>query len=252
MSSPCVFNSSHGIRFVNVVSHSSLLSNYKQAGGTFMPTGYTHDISKGISFREFILNCARAFGACIMMRDDPSDTPIPERFEPSDYHTKELKRVEKELAELKDVSDATANTLAKKEFEKETTDLERIIREKGDLRNKYEVMLSQVNAWIPPTTEHNGLHKFMRDQITESIKFDCETSYYLDKKPILLSGEQWRAKRLKSLLSDLDYHKREHAEEVSRTESRNDWIKKLRESLPVEIAEKRTTGLQQTKGRKKV
>ena len=47
-----------------------------------MPTGYTAPIKDGISFNDFMWGCARAFGALIMMRDDPPGTPIPERFEP--------------------------------------------------------------------------------------------------------------------------------------------------------------------------
>jgi hypothetical protein len=35
-----------------------------------MPTGYTDKIKDGISFEEFVLSCARQFGACISMRDD--------------------------------------------------------------------------------------------------------------------------------------------------------------------------------------
>ena len=43
-----------------------------------MPTGYTADIQDGkiTTLREYALSCARAFGALIMMRDDPHDAPI--------------------------------------------------------------------------------------------------------------------------------------------------------------------------------
>lgn len=40
-----------------------------------MPTGYTDAIKDGISFNQFILSCARAFGALITMRDEPSSVP---------------------------------------------------------------------------------------------------------------------------------------------------------------------------------
>lgn len=42
-----------------------------------MPTGYTADIKDGITFRDFALRCARAFGATIMQRDE--DISIPPR-----------------------------------------------------------------------------------------------------------------------------------------------------------------------------
>lgn len=48
-----------------------------------MPTGYTADVQSGkvTDFAEYAMNCARAFGALVLMRDDPSDADIPERFE---------------------------------------------------------------------------------------------------------------------------------------------------------------------------
>jgi hypothetical protein len=38
-----------------------------------MPTGYTAGVADGTitEFREYALLCARAFGACIMLRDEP-------------------------------------------------------------------------------------------------------------------------------------------------------------------------------------
>ena len=48
-----------------------------------MPTGYTSKIYEGkenVTGKSFIMDCARGFGACISMRDESSDTPIPEEF----------------------------------------------------------------------------------------------------------------------------------------------------------------------------
>lgn len=54
-----------------------------------MPTIYTSDIRDGISFKTFALNCARAFGACVEIRDEPGGgEKIPEAFKASDYHLK--------------------------------------------------------------------------------------------------------------------------------------------------------------------
>ena len=56
-----------------------------------MPTGYTAGVADGsiIDFNEYALQCARNFGACILLRDEPLSSEIPE-FEPSDYHEKAL------------------------------------------------------------------------------------------------------------------------------------------------------------------
>jgi len=71
-----------------------------------MPTGYTATLmEKNQTFPEFIMGCARAFGALIMMRDDPNDATIPDKFEPSDYHAKGIIKAREKLAKLKAMTD---------------------------------------------------------------------------------------------------------------------------------------------------
>ena len=52
-----------------------------------MPTGYTDRIYRGVetSFRTFMLECARGFGALVHLRDEPG-APIPDVIPPSDYY----------------------------------------------------------------------------------------------------------------------------------------------------------------------
>jgi hypothetical protein len=75
--------------------------------GNQMPTGYTEGVSKGeiTDFKVYALRCARAFGACVMLRDEPVTDEIPE-FEPSDYHQKRLKEAQTQLAEFNAMLDA--------------------------------------------------------------------------------------------------------------------------------------------------
>ncbi len=75
--------------------------------GKNMPTGYTAILmEKGQTFQEFIMGCARAFGALIEMRDSPNDAPIPDKFEPSDYHAKRIIELREKLAKFKLMTDA--------------------------------------------------------------------------------------------------------------------------------------------------
>ena len=74
-----------------------------------MPTGYTAEVQKGISFDKYALNCARAFGALVSMRDEPSDKEIPEKLEPSDYHFKAKATAENNLSTLNSLSNEAAN-----------------------------------------------------------------------------------------------------------------------------------------------
>ena len=126
-----------------------------------MPTGYTADIEKGISFKEYALRCARAFGACIEMRDDPNDKPIPEKFEVSDYHTKALAAAKRKLAEVTKMSIADCEKRAEKEYNQRTKEHNETISKKLALKKKYEDMLAEVRAWKIPSPEHTEFAKFM-------------------------------------------------------------------------------------------
>ena len=200
-----------------------------------MPTGYTAAIKDGIDFQSFTLDCARNFGACITLRDEPNGgKAIPDAFEPSDYHLRALQEAISKLSELAAMPAEDCEHAAKRDWEQEKARVTQRIEEKRNLLAAYRSMLDKVNAWTPPSPEHEGLKKFMREQIEESIRFDCDTSY-LGESVILLSGDQWLARQIASCNKDLDYHKKEHVLEVERTAERTRWVQQLRDSLAPEL-----------------
>lgn len=195
-----------------------------------MSTGYTDSIKNGITFKQFALNCARAFGACVTMRDEPMDEPIPDEFKPSNYHKEEIKRIQERLVRIKSMFTIDIEIKTQKEYESELKGKEDSIKKSNDLFRKYTEMLSQVKMWIPPSDEHKELKQFMIDQIEKSIEFDC-SDYYLKKQIKLLPPQEWKEREIEKLLEDLDYHTKEDIAEKERIERRNRWIKQLRESL---------------------
>src|SRR5690348_5408929 len=66
-----------------------------------MPTGYTAEVAEGkvTDFRTFALRCARAFGATIMQRDDPTHD-LPKMREESSHHRDELARWQQRYSDL--------------------------------------------------------------------------------------------------------------------------------------------------------
>lgn len=197
-----------------------------------MPTGYTAPIKDGIDFKTYAMGCARAFGACIMMRDEPSDAPIPDRFEPSDYHLKKIEDAKAFLARAEAMTKDEAETSAQDEYQKAVEDRDRSIWQDHQLRQKYEAMLAEVEAWEPPTAEHVNFKKFMGDQIRESISFDCG---WHQPVPALKSPMEFKAAAIETAKRDLAYHTKEHAAEVERAEGRTAWVKALRDSFPAPV-----------------
>jgi len=205
-----------------------------------MPTGYTRQIKDGISFQQFAMSCARAFGACIMMRDDPADKSIPEKFEPSTYNSRELNKAQKELEKINKLSIEEGKREAITEFADEIQRRNRDIEENRKLINQYKDMLQQVEQWQPPTPDHIEFKKFMISQIEGSIKFDGNEDYYI-KNPIKkLTGEDWLARKRKDILWNIAYHAKEYNDEIERTNQRNKWVKDLRDSLLIKGEENDT------------
>lgn len=196
-----------------------------------MPTGYTAAIAEGITFEKFAMNCARAFGACITMRDDPADKPIPDEFEPSTWHVERITEAEKEIKKLAMIDVKTASELAEIEYKEQMREHEESIRKDNGLLQKYNAMLLKVRNWNPPTPDHVKFKEFMIEQIESSIKFDCISDYRLEHAPKLLTGEEWISKKRAQAVRDLDYHTRENQAEITRAADRTAWVKALRGSL---------------------
>ena len=198
-----------------------------------MPTGYTSAIKDDISFEQFALQCARAFGALITMRDDPNDAEIPDSFEPSPFYQENIDKATTELIAIMDVSASEAKRLAKKQYDDQVDYIKKQMKKNNELREKYKAMLQKVRAWEPPSKDHVEMKKFMVDQIVQSIDFDCSNEYYLKSYPQPLTGEQYKASEIKRLSHDIEHYTTELKKEKDRCEERSLWVRKLKESLEV-------------------
>jgi hypothetical protein len=153
-----------------------------------MPTGYTSDVAEGkvTDLRTFALRCARGMGATVMMRDEPMNAPIPERFEPSAYHAESLTDLRAELAQVSTLSDADAEAAALKAFTEKVAARDRYVAKKAEALNRYNAMLAQVVSW---ECKAEGLKSFMLDQLHESKKFDCgDDSLRYYPEPVQMDG----------------------------------------------------------------
>lgn len=190
-----------------------------------MPTGYTHAVGSGeiTTLKQFALQCARGMGACIMMRDEPWGTPIPERFEPQTaYHEEKLSAAEALLAELDTLSEAQCEERAKADYTARLERHEAYRQERDEENGRYERMLSEVRSWH---TEAEGIREFMIDQLQISIIPPSSPP------PQELSGEEWLREERLCAMRDIAYHEKGIADEVHRVAGRNIWLAALRRSL---------------------
>lgn len=195
-----------------------------------MPTGYTADLNEGkqVTFQDFTLKCARAFGALIEMRDEPFGAPIPDEFRPSNYHLDAIEVAKKRLAEVQKWSDGRAESEAKRSFDKTIRSSQKDGEKDRETGRSYIAMLKKVGKWVPPTKDHENLKSFMIDQLAGSIEFDC---LHTPIMPQRLSGKQYRAQLLKDARRDIAYHKKEYEKEIERSREKTNWVRALRQSL---------------------
>ena len=192
-----------------------------------MPTGYTADL-EGVTFPEFALRCARAFGALITMRDESSDTPIPDCIEPSNYSRKQLTVAVESLLQVESWNEDCAETVAEAAYAQALQTQEARLQKSEAPQKRYEAMMSRVVHWTPPTVEHTGLKDFMLEQLTKSIKFDCSGGF---SELTSRSGQEHKHHQLCAILKDIEYHAKNYREELERSRGRTDWIRQLRVSL---------------------
>jgi len=199
-----------------------------------MPTGYTAIIEdkEDVTFKDYILGCARAFGACIDMRDEPQEKRIPKKFKVDSYHTKELTDSDNKLKELNDLSGEQLNERAEKEYKRELASLKRDQKRDLAMEDRYAKILEEVKAWIPPSKEHVGLKDFMIDQIIECTQYNHLEFYEEEFKSLKkVSGEAWYIKQVKNIEEHIKYHQKGLKGEIKKLESRNKWLEQLWGSL---------------------
>lgn len=204
-----------------------------------MPTGYTADVGDGkmTDLRPFIERCAHAFIGSL--RDSALDSALPteDTYSVSSYHTEALDKAYKQLAKVKSMDRKQATAAAKKEHNKELKHDREYLEKKRVTKGNYEAMLEQVYAWQPPTKEHEGIKKFMVEQLSESIEFDCGGDYFENQLASLekrgpLSGDAWKTKEIERAYKDITYHAEEMAKDKDRQEKNTAWIQALIKSLP--------------------
>ena len=103
--------------------------------------------------------------------------------------------------------------------------------ERGRAENKrLDDMGAQVQSWIPPTPDHQGLKDFMLQQISVSRnKLDYSEASLVEAKE--KSALAYYIAAVSGAARDIIYHTAENDKEVGRVNDRMEWVRKLRASI---------------------
>lgn len=196
-----------------------------------MPTGYTAPIYEGkeMTFEQFMLRCARNFGALISMREEPLDVPIPDDFQPDDYHKNQIEKWQKKAAMFVRPKREDLESEYQAAYDKAKAEYDEKEVERKALRNRYADMIEKVKNWQPPTSDHENLKKFAISQLEDSMNHDCHywEFTFLDK-------ERWVESEMNRddfFAKNLAYHKEQYEKEVKACKARTEWVRQLKASL---------------------
>ncbi len=179
---------------------------------------------KLVHFKDFALGCARAFGACVMQRDDPADVK-PKIMPEESYHTEELKK----LGKFKKPTKAEFDSYVIERI----ADCKETIDKMKKLQTAYNKKIEEAQDWNPPTPEHEGLKKFMIQQLTDSMQFDCSYYYYESelKKLNNMTYDDYVNEQKKHHKWKIKYHTEYLEKDLNNIRKRNKWIQDLYNSL---------------------
>lgn len=193
-----------------------------------MTTGYTAIIEKkpGTTFAEFAMRCARGIGYLSCMCDHSLDTPIPEVIEPSAYAEERLGEARAKLARAGAMTLDEADALAGEEYERYAAATAKLNAERGALRATFAAMRAKVEAWQPPTPNHEVLKRFMLDQIDgERVPDEVFVT------PARQTAAEFKATEIHSATEDVEHWERKTQMARESAAEANDWLRALRESL---------------------
>lgn len=174
--------------------------------------------------------CARAFGACVMLRDEPLSTPIPEKFEPSDYNVKALARAKDELRVLEAMDEDAKIAFGQAVIASSIDNAKQAMAKDAAENAKFEEIEKDVLVWVPPSEDHIPLKAFMLNQIAISKhthEYHQEAIASLNKKSPLTAWQE----SYKASVRSVDYHVLEQRKENDRAKIRTKWVQQLRDSL---------------------
>lgn len=197
-----------------------------------MPSGITAPIYEGqeTTFEQFMLRCARHFGALMFMREEPMDAPIPNEILPEPRYKEQLEIAIQKYNDflLNPPTDEELEKMYQTAYEQAEKEHSEHIQKKRQMEGRYREMLEKVYDWTPPTREHEELKDFAVQQLLDSIRFDCRVrEFYFPEKKDWINRE-----RNKDILEkEINVCKRRYEENLKSAKEKTEWIQSLKASL---------------------
>lgn len=199
-----------------------------------MPTGYTACIedNEEVTLNEFVWRCVGAFD--IWTRDHEGISPLRRQSTADTYTKQSLKESKKEEQILLKKTDQELEAEATLERAKHLKQAKKSLQRTRELDKRYARMKVKVEAWKPPTAEHEPLKKYMLEQLAThrpmAAYYEKEIADLL--APLKFDAEAYRAERLKWLREDIARDERDLSGYSSEADRMNTYMAELHRSVP--------------------
>lgn len=193
-----------------------------------MPTSATMPLFNGTatSLNDFALKCARELG--MFAENVDNLTPRPTEFNSKSSGNDEAAQLQQTIEAVKAWTKEEADQYAQEHYQTALKQFEADVAEVDERRKRYETMRLEVEAWEPPTGEHNALKRLMFERIEKDLRLECSPPVV----PTCLSGEMYRRQRLAELMRYLDVVNKARDTQDTFNRKRTAWTQALRDSLP--------------------
>ena len=142
----------------------------------------------------------------------------------------------KKLEEVNKMTFDEAKIQMRADYEKRISDYKHYAERETAMNEKYAKVRKEVEEWIPPTEEHEGLKKFALEQIDMCVTKQEYINKYLEKSKEEFDDSDEAVQNY--IHNIVDYYQRDAErsykswkEELERTRSKNEWMTKFLESL---------------------
>lgn len=203
-----------------------------------MPTGYTAYIEDGeiTTGKEFLKLCTRAFGVAIDQKEEPLSNPTHTKFEPDSYYERRYDEAVDKLKVAKDMTFDEALSQMREYYSKRVSDCKQYAEKETEMNKKYQKVRDEVERWIPPTENHNGIKKFALEQIDMCMTKQKYIDEYIELSKEVFddskeSVEKYRTEYINDCQKKVDRAYESYQAELKRVADKNEFIQKFLDSL---------------------
>lgn len=191
-----------------------------------MPTSNITDTLSGEpeTFRDFALQCA----ASLPMFEDLNGRPLPQLFEAKD-DTVELEYARAHFTLLRDLPLSEWEVRARATYDQAESARLSALANRTVEAARIEARMAEVQAWRPPTPEHDCLKVVMLERLSLALS-RCKTTG-LETPITRLTASEFKTLELKEARRALQLYADQHQKAVALAEQKTAWLEALRDSL---------------------